>query len=88
VSTTTVSDVCGTRFAGLGAAVRDRAMLVRRFDAVARISRLVQCQEEFLRIAVEPAFAGLIGRDLGEGVMPALLAHSELKRPQISAKRS
>ena len=63
-------------------------MLVGRFDAVARISRLVQCQEEFLRIAVEPAFAGLIGRDLGEGVMAAFLAYGQLKRSKVSAKRS
>ena len=36
---------------------------------------------------VEPAFTGLIGRDLGESVVAAFLAHTQLQRPQISAER-
>ena len=63
-------------------------MLVGRFDAVARISRLVQCQEEFLRVAIEPALTSLIGRDLGKRVVAAFLADIQLERPQIAAERS
>jgi hypothetical protein len=48
-------------FAGFDAAVPDRAILVRRFDAVTRIARLVQLDEEFLGVAVEAALARLVG---------------------------
>jgi hypothetical protein len=73
--------------AGFEAAVLDRAILVRRFDAVARIARLVELEEEFLGVAIQSALPGLIRRDLDEGVVATFLAHAQLKDAQVSAER-
>ena len=59
-------------FAGFKAAVLDRAILVRRFDTVARIARLVELEEEFLAFRSR-GFAGLICRNLDEGVVATFL---------------
>ena len=53
-----------------------------------RVARLVQLDEEFLGVAIEAAFAHLVGRDLDEGVVAAFLAHAQLKRAQVSTKRT
>jgi len=76
------------RFAGLDAAVPGRAMLVSRFDAVPRIPRLVQREEEFLRVAVEAALPRLIRRNLGECVVTAFLAHTQLQSAEGPGERS
>ena len=73
-------------FAGLDAAVPGRATLVRRFDAVPGIAGLVQLDEEFLGVPIEPALASLIGRDLDERVVPALLLHAELQSAKIAGE--
>src|SRR5438046_7553020 len=63
-------------------------MLVCRFDTVARIARLVQRDEEFLRVAIEAALPGLVGRDLDERVVTAFLSHAQLQAAEITSKRS
>src|SRR5205085_2797742 len=75
-----------SRFAGLEAAVPDRATLVRRFDAVSGIARLVQRHEELFGIAIETALAGLVRRDFDEGVVAAFLARRELQLSEGAGK--
>lgn len=75
-------------FAGFEAAVPDRAMSVGRFDAVSGIACLVHGEEEFFRVAIKSALAGLIGRDFDEGVVATFLAHAQLEISKITGERS
>src|SRR2546423_6780172 len=61
-------------------------MLVSRFDAVAGIAFLVQRDEEFLGVAIQPALTRLIRRDLDEGVVSAFLAHTQRQIPEITGE--
>lgn len=62
-------------------------MLVRGFDSVERIARLVQSDEELLRVAVESALSSLVGSDFYEGVMATFLAHAQLECSEIARER-
>src|ERR1043166_4650488 len=61
---------------------------VRRLDDVPWLLRAMQRDEELLHVAVQPALTHLIGRDVDEGVMPALGLDDEPQRAQRSAERA
>ena len=60
--------------------------LVRRFDAVSRVARLVKGDEKLLRIAIESTLTGLVSRNFDERVVAAFLAHSQLQCPEIAGE--
>ena len=61
-------------------------MLIGSFDAVSRISGLVQRDEELLRVAIEATFPSLIRRDFDEGVVAAFLANAQLKIAEVAGE--